>query len=488
MSEYLRLQGFIAAAQQAYNAPNPQHLVLAQGDQVALSRGAGRRSNSVQVQEQNRRTWDAFLRCASDVLGPGKVQDFCRRYRLNVQNMHRKGLPLLSEHVEAFSVGASRVTTRDLKQRFDQQRLREVSVEQLSQRLHAVNPFPIVGSFKDPREIFGTPMNIHSYFFHNPLSMDKETQLLLSDVGDLTFPDWQERFCKALVNRELSEKQIIPAPGENGRIEYYKVHRKITTGDGLVAYALSPLGSDSTLKPALFFRPTQFAPSNEDAVESYMNDVQEHIGEMGYLAAKSLLDALMRDPKFCPSEGQIITGGYSLGGSQTQRFLVDYWRQVAEATFYSDPSVESELAERFAQEVNSVGPLSRPLRLTILRTKGDLAPCVGEKHVGWGVTNPNVIVELRKFDHKNKELSALNLHSIRVFDNAHRDYHETSVAPEKLNKSLDNERRGPKVFCYEKFRKYWGNAMYWTLYGLRAITNFICAFLGIKILRRSKNT
>ncbi len=499
MTAYIRLQNFITAAQTAYNAPQQQHLVFdhvptaqvnqPQQDRVVLQPVANRSSHATAFQEQNRRTWNAFYRCLREVIGPEKVQAICSKYRFNIEKMERDGVPLLSEHVELFSVGASQMTTRDLKRRFPG-KLSQVNIDQLPERARMANPFPIVGWFRDPRDIWGTPTNYAAWVFHDAMLMDKEKQLLLSDVADLTFPAWQERFCKCTVNREFEAKQVIPAPGPNGTVQYYKVHRKVATGDGLVAYALLPIGAGTALKPIVLFRPSQFALSNEDAIQTYMNDVQRNIGEMGYLAARRLFNDLMNDPKFCPPSTKIDVAGYSLGGTHAQRFVADHWRKVGQATFYNDPSVENELAERFAAEVNAEPPGTVDLRLNIYRStnwdRGDLAHYVGGKHLGWGIANPNVVT-LLEFDHRNREISALQLHARRVFDNPSRNYHATvHNDPAELNAHLDNEQRGPAIYWYEKNRLIWGGVVFWLLHGLHEVTKFFCAFLSIEILRSSK--
>ena len=165
MSAYIRLQNFITSAQLAYNAPQQQHLVLGQGDQLALRPGADRPLESLEAQDQNRRTWNVFARSLRDVIGVNKVQEICNRFRFNIQKMEREGLPLLAEHIELFSVGASRMMTRDIKQRIPQQHLRDLTVAQLEEKMRMVNPFPVVGWSLDPREISGTPTNFLSWFF-----------------------------------------------------------------------------------------------------------------------------------------------------------------------------------------------------------------------------------------------------------------------------------------------------------------------------------
>ncbi len=487
MSAYIKLYDFVAFGQRAYNAPEVQHLVLDEGDRLGLCLGKHRRLQLAEIQQQNRRTWRVFARCLRDVIGESKVQKICSRFHFNIQKMEKEGLPLLAKHIELFSIGASRVMTHDIKRRSPQQRLRDLSVLQIQKRMRISNPIPILGWSLDPLKIPGTPTTFLSWFLYNPLLMDKETQLLLSDVADLSSSEWKERACKCIINRELEEKQIIPAPGENGNVEYYKVYRRIAC-KGLFAYALKPIGSDSTLKPFLIFRPSQLALSNEDAIDTYLNDLETNIGRMGYMAARSSLNLLMNDPKFCPANKKIEVGGYSLGGTQAQRFIAEHWRKVFSATFYNDPSLEGELAQRFAQEVNNSPRFVGPLRLNIFRTTGDIAHYVGEKHLGWGLRHSDVSVQLLEFDHQNQKISLPDLHAQRVFDSSCRDYHVTVHNPDELDAYLDNEHRGPAVFWYEKMRRYWGPTVFWLLLGLREVIKFFSALSGIQILRSSKRT
>ncbi len=487
MADYLRLHNFAVEAQRAYDAPQLQRLVIQRDHHTIVSSAASHFLWSSQsIREENRRTWTVFLQSLESELGGTKVYEICKRYRLNTARAQRLGLPLLPKHVEMFSVGASRIKTRDLKGRHAELHLRMASVARLSEMMGSANPFPIVGWTMDPASIPGDPTRMSARFVFDPLLMDKEAQLLLSDAGRLPHEVWQERLCKAVVNRELEEKQIIPAPGAGGRVEYYKIHRRIATGDGLVAYALRPLGADSTLKPLLVFRPTQGSLSNEDALETYLNDIQPNLGEMGYSAAKSRFDQLMRDPKFCPPSGKIEVAGYSLGGTHAQRFVADFWRQVSQATFYNDPGVERELAEQFAQEINGQGPDLSSIRLNIWRTEGDLVHLAGEKHLGWGIVHPQVSVDLFEFNHLSQEISMSELHGTRVLDAQYRNCRINMLrSSDELNRHLDNTQDSAALFYYEQGRKSISGVVYFLLCGFRHLLRLLSSLLGIALLRSS---
>ena len=136
-----QVQQFITAAQQAYDAPRKQSLSVGHNDHIVL--GPVGPARSLQVQEQNRQTWDLFLRSVTHELGPVKVREICQRYQFDVVKMYRQGAPLLPKHIEIFSVGASRIATKDLKRRLDQSRLRDLSVEQSPSAYTPLIPFPL---------------------------------------------------------------------------------------------------------------------------------------------------------------------------------------------------------------------------------------------------------------------------------------------------------------------------------------------------------
>jgi hypothetical protein len=328
-----------------------------------------------------------------------------------------------------------------------------------------------------------------AHLFHDKLRMDKEKQLLFSDVDRLNFPAWLERFTKVIINRELIEGQIIPAPGQDGRIDYYKVYRKVGTGEGLVAYALRPAANDSTLKPLIAFRPSQWAISNEDAFETYLNDVQPHVGEMGWKGAAPELQKLMSDPHFRRNNEKISLSGYSLGGAHAQYFLAAHADHVMYAVFYNDPSVDNATAEGFAKRMNSMGRRTEPLNIQLFQMNGDFCGYVGDKHVGHGVNHPDVNIQLMEGNHENKNAAAFKLHSHRIFDNTTFPYHMKCYDDtQQLFDRLDNSKRGAEVFWYEKTRRVWGGVAFTAIYALSRFVHFISWALGVKILRSSKDS
>lgn len=488
MVSLLRINHFCISANEAYFSPTPKYLGADSGTvhvrQIDLPS-----TFSPEEIKQNKETWKIFQQSLIATIGQKKFDWICHRYRnrMNFLELQSLGRPLLPEHVEVFTIGANQILSADVK-RMHPGKLRNLSREDLKKRLAEVQPFSIVGGYKDPMRIAGSPETLFSYFFHDKLLMDKEKQLLFSDIERLTFPSWLERMAKVTVNRELIEGQLIPAPGQDGKIDYYKVYKKIG-GGGLISYALKPVTSESTLKPLVIFRPTQWAFSNEDAILSYLNDAQRNVGEMGWKACENAFKELMCDPKFRDADEKVSIAGYSLGGAHAQYFLAEHGESISHAVFYADPSVDDSTAEQFAERMNALPRRAEPLNIQIFRVKGDFCHYVGGKHVGWGVNHPDVNIQLVEIDHHNKAARTFRLHAHRIFDNNKFPYQMECIEDsEQLFNHLDNCKRGPDVFWYERMRRIWGSVVFYSFYSLSGALNLFSYAFGVKVLRSSSDS
>lgn len=484
MSSLIRIHHFAEAAN---HASRMQYLTADSTSLAVNATNLPTSSFSKEEQQINKLTWKIFRQSMIDSLGQQKFDWICSRYRnsLNFTRMESSGLPLLPKHVEIFSIGSSQITAgRDIALRMG-----NMTCAQVREAVQRAQPLGVVGTYIDPFEIHGAPCTFAAQIMHDKLLMDKEKQLLFSDTQNLNFPAWLERMAKVTVNRELLEGQLIPTPGANGQLDYYKVYRKITTGDGLMAYALKPIATDSRLKPLLLFRPSQWAISNEDAFETYLNNVQPQLGERGWQAAADarLFEHLMQDPEFRSLDEKILIAGYSLGGAHAQYFLANFHEHVSNAIFYANPSVDAQTAEKFAETMRTLPPRSEPLYIQIFRMEKEFCHCVGEKHVGWGVNRPDVHIQLIYTDHNNEMISVFGLHAHRIFDNANFPYGMRGVEnAEELFNHLDNSKRGMDIYWYEQTRQLWGHIAYATFSFIYQAIQWFSWIFGIKILRSSK--
>lgn len=496
MVSLLQINEFSRKANEAYTSSTSKYLCKAP-DGVDVRLIDQPYSFSKEELKQNSDTWKAFRESLCEV-NKKKFEWVCQRYRnrINFSRLEASGRPLLPQHIELFSTGSSQVFTWDFKDHAGKghssrkRNIKSFSRQELTEKMKWLHPFPVIGSDRPPSKLRETWSSLLPSLIHDKLAMDKKKQLLFSDAAHLSFPSWLERMCKRLVNLELMPKQLIPVPGVDGKIDYYKVYRKVATGDGLVAYALRPAAGNSTLKPLVVFRPTQWSFSNEDAFESYYNDAQPHIGEMGWKAAAETFKELMADPHFRRPHEKISIAGYSLGGAHAQYFLEAHVDHVSNAVFYADPSVDDSTAEQFALKMNDTDRprRSEPLNIQIYRVKGDFCHYMGGKHVGWGVNCRDVNIQLVEIDHNNEQASALKLHSHHMFDAHHFPYKMQSCEDgQKLFDHLDNSKRGIDVYWYERMRRFWGGAAYFSFYSISWILNVITAVSGLKILRRSND-
>lgn len=486
MSAYIRLNHFATAANQAFSF-HGKKILCASADTLDVSYKD--RAYGAAQRIENKNTWKIFNESLIATIGKQKFDWICNRYREHYQfsRLAASGAPLLPEHVEAFSAGSAQVFSRDLKALSPtREKLKDLSPAEIERRMQACQPLSFVGDYVDPQQIHGSPRKVSDYFFHNKKRMDQEKQILFSDVRRLSKQSALERFCKATVNRELIEGQMVPFPGENGGVEYRRLYRKIATGDGLVAYAFKRCGDSA---PLLVFRPSQWAFSNEDAFETYRNDVQPNVGEMGWKKAAPLFTSLMNDPHFCPPDRRISIAGYSLGGAHAQRFLAEHYDKVNHAVFYASPSVERELAEGAAQRINQMPRREAdPLNIQIFRARGDFCHYVGEMTVGCKVNHPDVNIQLLEIDHHNKKVSGFYLHSTRIFDTNSFDYRMYRYEnPQDLYDHLDNSKRGPDVLWYERMRKIWGKAADYSFLGIQEIIKFFSKLFGVKVMRSSSD-
>ena len=197
---------------------------------------------------------------------------------------------------------------------------------------------------------------------------------------------------------------------------------------------------------------------------------------------------MMEDPSFFGGHDKIEIAGYSLGGTHAQRFLADHWKKVSQAVFFNDPSVNSSLADRFADQVNRA-PLTgeRQLSISIYRTKNDVAHCVGEKHIGCGVTHPEVAIEVVDLDHAvRQQLSRIDLHAQRFFDRIKQQFIASRYENSELNSQLDNFKRHPDVFWWESLRNRSRHFLYPIFLAIHKVSRCMSRYLGMSPFRYSQ--
>ncbi len=477
----------------------------------------------------NFRTRQAFERAVRAQYSPARVDRLCERYNIDFAAAARRGDPLLVDDVVRVGIGGARILAEDLQAIAGGHRLTSLSRTQITGLMNRLQQPYFIGPARTADRITAGPDGWRDFFRVDLAQFDKKALILGHDAQTLIEPEradvpdlpFLERFGKVAVSLELDEGEIIPAPGRDGQIDYFVVYRKISTGDGLVAYALKPLCADSELKPSLFFRPTQVSLASEDVVESWFNDCEERIGDLGYSAARQSFYELFTDRNFVRQGQKVRVVAYSLGATQASRLIADeittdemqipdgtdrfrFDEHISQAILMNGPSMDQETADNYAARVN-VRPHSQEtfLELLVFRNQarnprdGDHADAPGRRHIGFGIQpGHGVKVKLTVFTNvpPTGRIPGLRYHTFRPSDPAnavvdHADDVEEVVyeTVEALTRELDNFNRGPQIAWYERTRQFWGTqVLYRVIYVLYALARTILSCLGIQLFRSSR--
>lgn len=349
--------------------------------------------------KDNRKVWKLFKEALLAEFGSNRVERICKRYNIDIPTLEASAAPLYCNTIEKIRIGVSEVFLSDLGSCSE---VKWQSPEQISRKVSSLRRHALAD--ESEQQTRGYSFFFRSFFRDSHVFFDRNKCLLWPKFSRASFRSYLELLTKWMGYLELQEGSLVPAPTVQGAIDSYEVYKKISV-QGLVAYALRPISSFSSLKPLLVFRPTVTHVLGQDILYTVLNDFESNLGSMGYKAAKGALAALVADPAFCPRGQKIDAAGYSLGGVHMQRLLADHWRRVDRAFTFNAPSVDSALADNFAAEINAEPADSDevPSRIEIFRTQGDLAHFVGEKHLGWGITHPKVHRDLLEVDFVERE-------------------------------------------------------------------------------------
>lgn len=428
------------------------------------------------------RTWNHFIESANDLYGEKSVKRIFERYAVDPGRLSEQNSPLLVKHVHMIELGATLLRKKDLKHVLGGDSSAS-SLEHFLAERSLPKPLNV-----DTSRLMGAPTTWGGFFFHDRYLMDRELQLLFSDVEDLSWEGYLERLCKSVLPRELPLGLIVraPDPRSKGSMDFYEIYDVTTVGDGLVAYAFKPLYKDSSLEPMILFRGSPFHFSAFDVLETWMNNLQKYIGWLGYQTARGKLAKLAHDFNFCPEKTGMLVGGFSLGGDHAQLFTTDHYDRISSAIFFNDPSIDAETADLFATKINATKKLPHSIKAQIFRTEGDLANYAGQKHAFCGVEHPQVGVELTVIK-PNVELSTRQSHGWKHFDTHGKINHTKRVYtdPDDLERELDNSKRGPEVEWYENFRLTGSYFIYPFFYVWSRMFHFLEDLTGIPIVRHS---
>jgi hypothetical protein len=350
--------------------------------------------------DENRRTVHCFKEYLLDTLGEERLQRISGRYGLDLNEMERKGNPLLSRHVAQIVVGAQNVGVEDIPN-FEQ-----LNAEELDEAIkRAKDPFGGIWKVCEvSKAISGRATDWTGTMWFDPFLSDRERLQLCRKHPTATFESFIHNMVARVIKREMDVGTLIQAPNRaDGIAQYYYVSGKLVTGEGMVSYVFRPATGDTALEPMRLFRGTSARNGEIDGISTVITDLERHLGKSAYESGLPYEEYI--EP--CP-----IEAGHSLGSALVQHRLVDM-DHIRAAYLYSGPGIAVERALAFNRK-------KEPVRLVIRQVEGDTWSHVGGAHLGWKsnqnvdyrVTHPNgrtphsrhvIVWSMEPFPHRVRE-------------------------------------------------------------------------------------
>lgn len=458
-----------------------------------------------------RETWKIFYEVMRREFGEERVEKISLRYfRRSFTQIIDQSPRLLSLYVEMFAVGCANLNVAHLQEKLGKnRRVEDCTSQEIQQLCLEAYPAEYIGQCEDPRELRGGPSQVFEYLQYDLTRQDQKRLNLYRGIENLKDRSanilkenhpFLQRLSMAIVHHDMQVGDIVEAPGDGGEKDFYKLHKNISR-DGLYAIALIPVSKRSPLRPILAFRPTETSLNAINAVESWFNNLQKFNGALGYHASRSKLEALMNDPEFYNPDYKPIVVAYSLGGAFAGYFLREFWPKIWQSVFFNSVSnSEASVAEEMAAAVNKLPPDADGPLIYIYRNvtkpdgkEGDWAHFLGEKHVGWGITQPRTLIEITEaqvpFPTPTNFIEWMNIHRIRFLDGPEGVHYPTRIIrKEEIDQNLDNKQRGEEVYHFEVMRQKVGvDIIYYVFNIAYEILKFLFRILGIKIFRSHLN-
>lgn len=330
--------------------------------------------------DENRRTVACFKKYLVDSLGADRLKRICSRYSLNLDEMEKRGSPLLSRHVAQIVVGTRNVTVEDVND-WIKKTASHVSgncFEDLSSETLAKIVNDLSGSFGEsfevpaiPGRISGRPTEWFASFFYDPFLADRERLEITKENPIDPFEVFMHNMVARVIKREMDVGTLIPAPNHpSGRAQYYYVSGKIVTGEGMVSYIFHPATRDTNLEPIRLFRGTAARNSELDGISTVITDLERDLGRTAYESG------LIYEPVIAKNLVRpTIEGGHSLGSTIVQ-YRAANMDHIRKAYLYCGPGLPEREVEKFNAK-------NRPIDLIIHLAHSDQWSCVGQVQLGY---------------------------------------------------------------------------------------------------------
>lgn len=462
-----------------------------------------------EMQSIRQETWKIFQKVITSEFDVERVSRISQRYfRQELSQIVAIAPPFLPVYVDMFGVGLANLNVSHLQQKLGlNKRVEDCTVEEIAHLCKRAYPAEYIGQRRDPEELLGGPSRPFEYIKYDSMRQDQKRLNLYQGVEKLKDESagilkenhpFLQRLSMAIVHHDMQVGDIIEAPGENGKKDFYKLYQNIIE-EGCVAIALVPVSKQSNLRPILAFRPTATSLNAQVWKDTWINNILKYNGEKGYNAAREKFNRLMNDPQFYKADYKPIVVAYSLGGAFAGYFFRDHWPKIWQSVFFntvsnSDPTV----AEDAAKAINSLDPDQNGVLVYIYRNvtspdgkKGDWAHFLGGKHVGCGIKHARSLVEVTEIQVPNESPTNFGewmvVHSVRFMDSKDKVFPTRIISQDDIDLCLDNKQRGEEVYHYEVMRQKVGvDILYYVVNIAYEIMNLIFRILGIQIFRNSQ--
>lgn len=344
------------------------------------------------IPQEGDKIGQVFAKAVVDAALPSQIESVESRYKISLSKITTQVNTLNAQDILAFAYGILNPTTETLSQidvasaRSDVERQQKTDFAKLfnesrAQRNLVESEISTIDLSAIARHISGDALGNMTV---DKLRLDLSKQIfnidqlqeVLSKLFGTSFLEEGMRIqLPALVNPQ-NNTEVVTNTG------CYRVFRKISK-EGLMAFALEPIGAPDFVKPMILFRPTALSSNEKDALKTIAEDMHDEVGKPGFEAAREELESLIMNTGFIPAGQKGWVSGFSLGGAHAARLLAFNPNKFSKAFFFNDPSTEKAVSEEFAVKMMaSSHSAENPLDIRIFHTHKDDVTLAGSMHIG----------------------------------------------------------------------------------------------------------
>lgn len=409
--------------------------------------------------EENRRTINCFQKRFVDVLGPERLKRICTRYSIDLDEMSRKGSPLLSRHLAQILLGIRIVKVEDIDDliRLSKQGQESwpqwISAELRTSLRRAANSEELsAATFAEVQRVLASPFGEHrlissigrnisgraSEFWariqFNRFLADRESAELCKENGTDDFESWVHNTVARVIKRKPTVGEYIQAPNApDGSARFYRVAAELVSGEGRVSYIFVPATRDTKLPSIRFERGSAFRTGEDDGISTLITDCETHLGRTAF-------ESSLPYERYLADLPYDEIAGHSLGATQAQWELVRNGK-IKRAYLFNGPGLPEEQLDAFNKRMEQS---SQPLELVVRQSETDIVSSLGDAHLGCKAPK-SIQIDYKKFypprTHKGTDIA-----HTRVWARARDTYYgmEGGFSKERIDEILYTKDSSPE--------------------------------------------